>query len=235
MVIFWRCTMIDIHSHILFKLDDGSKDLDMSLNMIKKLQKLGFSDFILTPHYRPSKNYTATIEERQKRFKQLEDRLKKENSTANIYLGTEFDATDDLHHEIELAPSMNHKKFILLDCMNKTSDFTEIAHNMHVKGYTLIIAHVERVLSMSIRYIELLKKQGVLFQLNLSSLSPKSPLREKRRAKILVKKKLVDFIGTDLHSESTDEVEMGLKKLKKLANPHFFQLITKENALSFLL
>ena len=43
--------MIDIHSHIIAGIDDGSKDIEMTINMLKKAEKSGTTDIIATPHF----------------------------------------------------------------------------------------------------------------------------------------------------------------------------------------
>ena len=43
--------MVDIHSHILAEIDDGSKDMEMTINMLKKSEKSGTTDIIATPHF----------------------------------------------------------------------------------------------------------------------------------------------------------------------------------------
>ena len=43
--------MIDIHSHIVFEVDDGSKSIEQSLQMLHEARKAGFSKVIVTPHY----------------------------------------------------------------------------------------------------------------------------------------------------------------------------------------
>lgn len=227
--------MVDIHSHILFGLDDGSKTIEESLSMIRNLKELGFKDLILTPHYRPSKNYVADRSEREKKIKELRQAVKKENISVNLYLGTEFDISDDLHNEIMLYPTMNDKKVILLDCLNTQKDLSETIHNLTVKGYQVIIAHVERMDALSIDYIQLLKNIGVKFQLNLGSLSYRSGFKIRRRAKKLIKLKLIDFIGSDLHNVDTEDIERGLNRLKKLSSGNYFKLISHLNALHYLL
>ena len=43
--------MTDIHSHILFDVDDGSRNLEESIELLKMMQEIGFKNIILTPHY----------------------------------------------------------------------------------------------------------------------------------------------------------------------------------------
>ena len=53
--------MVDTHNHILFNIDDGCKNIEESIILLKKMQELGFKKIILTPHYikgtEPSYNY----------------------------------------------------------------------------------------------------------------------------------------------------------------------------------
>ena len=49
--------MIDIHSHIIYGIDDGCKTLDESIQTILNLKRVGFDRLILTPHYLNGSNY----------------------------------------------------------------------------------------------------------------------------------------------------------------------------------
>ena len=53
--------MIDFHSHILYGIDDGSSDIEESIEIIKKMRTLGFDKIILTPHYIVDSKYSAKI------------------------------------------------------------------------------------------------------------------------------------------------------------------------------
>ena len=62
--------MTDIHSHILFNVDDGSKSIEESIELLKKLHKIGFNNVILTPHYIKDSEYSSkNKEKKQKQFK----------------------------------------------------------------------------------------------------------------------------------------------------------------------
>ena len=51
--------LIDVHCHILYGIDDGSKTIDESIEMIKKMKGIGFTDIIITPHYIEGTSYDA--------------------------------------------------------------------------------------------------------------------------------------------------------------------------------
>ena len=48
--------MVDVHSHILPFVDDGSDSLESSVELVKKLANEGVTDIILTPHYKRGVN-----------------------------------------------------------------------------------------------------------------------------------------------------------------------------------
>ena len=68
--------MTDIHSHILFGVDDGSKTIEESISLLKELQKAGFDKVILTPHFIMDSNYNSTYEENYYRYCTLKDKAK---------------------------------------------------------------------------------------------------------------------------------------------------------------
>ena len=56
--------MIDIHSHILNNIDDGSRSINESIEILKNMKECGFTDIILTPHYILDTKYQNTIKDR---------------------------------------------------------------------------------------------------------------------------------------------------------------------------
>ena len=54
--------MIDIHTHILPGIDDGSRSMDESIEIIKKASSCGVTDIIVTPHYITGSNFEITIQ-----------------------------------------------------------------------------------------------------------------------------------------------------------------------------
>ena len=51
--------MTDLHSHILFDVDDGSNTIEESLELLRKLKSIGFNNVILTPHYIENTEYNS--------------------------------------------------------------------------------------------------------------------------------------------------------------------------------
>lgn len=68
--------MIDIHSHIIPKLDDGSKSMDMTLEMLKNAERDGTKEIVATPHYLLEYG-EATIQEVKEYVKEINSIIKK--------------------------------------------------------------------------------------------------------------------------------------------------------------
>ena len=76
--------MTDIHSHILFSLDDGSYSIEESLKLLKKMKSLGYNNIILTPHYIKGSDYNANNERKRNNFYLLKEAIKEQNLNINI-------------------------------------------------------------------------------------------------------------------------------------------------------
>ena len=72
--------MIDFHTHILPNVDDGSKSVEETFNLIKEAESVGFDSIISTSHYIEN-YYESPVEERQEWINALSMALKKENIT----------------------------------------------------------------------------------------------------------------------------------------------------------
>ena len=87
--------MIDIHSHILPNIDDGSISIDETFNMIKEAQNVGFEAIVATSHY--MENYYETdTPEREVWVNAIYENLKAKNIDIKLYLGNEIYLSENL-------------------------------------------------------------------------------------------------------------------------------------------
>ncbi|MBP3338883.1 MAG: hypothetical protein J6L69_05730 [Lachnospiraceae bacterium] len=194
----------DIHCHIIPGVDDGSKDLAESIGMIEIAAKSGITDIILTPHYKPGR-----LEHSKERFfKELETLKKhvKDNGfDVNLYLGTELMFSEDCIELLENDKilSMNDSKHILVEFrpMDSAKYIKDCLYKITCCGYTPVLAHVERYVSMIEAYddIEEIINRGALIQVNASSVIGKIGGKVKKFIKMLMKYDMLHFIGTDAH------------------------------------
>lgn len=198
--------IVDIHCHILPGVDDGAKNLEMSQEMLDIAHAEGISTIIATPHHMPEGRNVSPkgIAERVRQLQQYAD-LKKYNMT--ILPGNElyyYSEASDMLEEEKICPLAGTTyvlvEFSPMDTGNYIRNSLAELQNM---GYEPIIAHVERYMSLCkppFDKIEELRKMGILVQVNAASImggfgKPTKSLTEK-----LLKKQLVDFVGTDAHS-----------------------------------
>lgn len=193
----------DIHSHVVYGVDDGARNLDMSIEMLRNAHMQGVRNIVCTPHsYGDIKQYLKNI-------KTLQEQIKKENINVNLYSGCEIYCDEGninrIIVELNLGsiPTINKTKYVLVE-FNPYADANEIIKCVRLlreHGYKIIIAHVERYynLSKEDRWLSLLKEWGCLFQVNAYSVFDERDLQIKMFAQKLLKEKYVTFLGSDAH------------------------------------
>ena len=98
--------MIDFHTHILPNIDDGSKSIEETFNLISEAEKAGFEAVISTSHY--MENYYETdVPEREVWVKAILENLRPKNITTNLYLGNEIYFTESVRGRIPPTQSYN--------------------------------------------------------------------------------------------------------------------------------
>lgn len=192
---------IDIHSHLIPGIDDGAKTIEDSLGLINELNKIGFSQFITTPHVMPPvwKNNPSII---KKGEKEVQVALNKSNlsfkAAAEYMLDYQF--LDILKNE-QLLTLKDNYLLVEMSYLNPPINIQEILYDIQIAGYTPILAHPERYLFLhqNFDFYTTLKKMGCLFQLNLLSVVGYYGLPVLKTAEKLLKQRMIDFVGSDLH------------------------------------
>ena len=193
---------VDIHSHLLPGIDDGSQSLKESLRLIKQLHLLGYTKLITTPHiisdYYPNNREIIT-----EKLHIVQEALKVEEIDITLEAAAEYYVDMRFLNSIEDENLLTFKKHYVLfetDYMTKPMILKEVIRNLLHKGYIPVLAHPERYtyLHNDIEAHKRLKALGVLFQINAKSLYNKSKPSYKI-ALTLIKLGLVDFVGSDTH------------------------------------
>lgn len=191
--------MIDIHTHIIPFVDDGSPSVEASLEMLKREICDGVTDIIVTPHYRLNM-YERNPQVIRERF----ELLVKEAAALPIklYLGQEIALRGAIVSRLERGEifSLNASKYVLLEFdYNNEVDIDSVVYDLIVSGYKPIIAHIERYAYLKVQGAEELKKNGALLQINASSVVDDFRKEYKKRALNYLKCGLVDIVASDLH------------------------------------
>lgn len=197
---------IDMHSHLLPGIDDGSPDAATSVSYIKKMMELGYRKFITTPHIYPDL-YPNTRETITAALQVLKEKLKEEQLDVEVHAAAEYFIDDLFADRLRNGEELLtlHQNFVLVEIsfMQAPSDLKNILFDLIVKGYQPVLAHPERYSYYHSRkeVYHRFKDQGCLLQINLLSLSGYYGKGVQEAAHYLVDQKLVDLIGTDLHHE----------------------------------
>ncbi|WP_111709664.1 tyrosine-protein phosphatase [Lutibacter citreus] len=217
---------IDIHSHLLPNIDDGAKSFEDSVSLIKTLHSFGVNNFVTTPHIMDGV-WNNNPEIIQNKLFQLKDYLKTHNlADIKIRAAAEYMLDSNFEHLLDTEKLLTIKdNYLLIEMsyLNPPINLKDLLFKIQIKGYTPILAHPERYVFYHNNYNEYLKlkEAGCLFQLNLLSLSNYYGPDIKKVAIKLLKDGLINFVGTDTHSERHLKFleSINNKKLLKLISP----------------
>ncbi len=192
--------MIDIHSHVLPFVDDGSSSMEDSISLVKEAVKNGVKHLILTPHYRePYFHETGELKESFEKFK---NEVLKNGLDINLYLGEEIFLSKDYKVLLKDGKllTLNNTKFVLVE-FGVCTDFemTEMIYSIVKSGFKPIVAHVERYANIDETLANEIKHLGGFIQVNSGAIVDALNLKTKRRVKKLFESGVVDFVASDVH------------------------------------
>jgi protein-tyrosine phosphatase len=229
--------IIDMHSHLLPGVDDGSPDVETSLSLIRSLTDIGFKKFITTPHIY-SELYPNSPKTLQPAYEILQAAMAKEGMDIPIRYAAEYFLDDHVDHLLKegepLLTIQENKILVETSFVQPPLDLDRRLFDLQVAGYQVILAHPERYPYWHIdkqKYHEL-RERGILLQVNLLSLTGYygKPIAEV--ARYLVKEELVDLVGTDCHHDRhASTLLKEVSTINKLLDP----LLRKDKLLNPLL
>lgn len=196
---------VDMHNHLLPGIDDGSKSVEESLELIKGLGGLGFKQFICTPHIMEDihPNTKSTI---QTAYTSLSQALKENSSKAKIYAAAEHMVDDGIMPLIakdNLCVMPGGYVLIEMSYLAESKALFQTILDIQNLGYKPILAHPERYNYYHYNFdmYKQIKDAGCLLQLNLLSISRYYGTEVKVAALTMLKSGMYDFVGTDLHHQ----------------------------------
>ena len=204
--------LIDIHCHILPKVDDGPESVEESLKILKDMKRQGIKHVIVTPHYRPEM-FEPSMKRVIYSYRHLRDIAYEMG--VSMSLGCEYYRNEQIidHMDNRKRPSMAGSRYVLIEfSMNDLfPTVRNYVYELVTHGYQPIVAHVERYFCcQKMEKIQELKDMGALVQLNAGSVLGEEGWKLKIFCLDLMKKDLVDFIASDTHN--TSDRKLNLKK-----------------------
>ena len=196
---------IDIHSHILWGLDDGAATREDMIAMLTDAYEDGARALCLTSHFEPE-NFAYDVETMRARFDEAKLYAEENLKGLELYLGNELSIRHDGVECLRQGSclSLAGGRYVLIDFFG-LSEYAQLkrgVENFMCAGYVPIVAHVERYAFMQgkLREIAELSREGVLFQVNSNSLmKSERNSRSRRMAEKLLARGLADFVASDAH------------------------------------
>jgi len=234
--------MIDIHSHILPGLDDGSKNMEETLGMVRQLYEAGFRTLIATPHVLEGRDFLSSSEILAT-TERVRECVAKAGIPIEILPGAEnyiFPEMAKWAREGKLVTLGNTGKYLLVEFpMLEIPHYTDqVFFELQVLGITPVLAHPERNKGLSDEPERLVDwaKKGILFQLDLRSLSGHYGPQSKRLAELMLHSDLIHFVGSDAHRVSRSEQTYleALQSVEDIVGETRYQELTRLNSLTIL-
>jgi len=195
----------DMHSHLLPGIDDGSPNLEITIELINGLTQLGFKKLITTPHIMWDM-YQNTREDILDRYENLKQELKSAGVSIEIGVAAEYFLDDNVKKILaDKKPLLTiYDNFVLVEfsMASEPIDFREILFEMQMQEYQPVIAHPERYIyhERNKDFFEDLKTSGYYFQLNIMSLAGAYGKAVNDLARYFIKHQYYELAGTDLHN-----------------------------------
>ena len=195
---------IDIHTHILPFLDDGSKDLVMTENMLLQAKDENISEIIATPHFLYRSN-------KYDKNKLLETFIKVNNLINDLGVDIKLHLGNELFFDIDSKKVIDNNecltlaksKYVLIEFSHRwRKDIVQnLIYNIELLGYKIILAHIERYENFyDEKVLADFINKGCLAQINSDSIFTKNKAREKYLLK-LIENNYIHFVASDCHSD----------------------------------
>jgi protein-tyrosine phosphatase len=197
--------MVDIHHHLLWALDDGSKSLEMSVEMARASAATGVTHVVCTPHANGSWNFDPELN--RAKVAELQARLDQEQIDLQIGLGCDFHLSYDNIQDAKSDParfSINGLGYLLVELPDYgvPRGLNETFYELQLAGLTPILTHPERnpTLQADINRIVDWMRGGLLIQVTADSVTGKMGKTAHKIALDLLEKRWVHFLATDAHN-----------------------------------
>jgi len=224
---------IDLHSHLIPGIDDGSRSMEESLTLLRGMKALGYEKIITTPHIMLDA-YRNTPEIIKRGLESLCEAVKEEGIDIEIEAAAEYYLDDgfyDLLHQGDMLAIKGNYLLFETSYISKPIQLEEMIFEISAAGYKPLLAHPERY-----RYVKdpkkefsRLKELGVMFQVNLNSFGGYYGHEAKEHALFLSKHGMIDFLGSDVHYRKQVESLTKIFESKYYRDIYIYNTIKNES------
>lgn len=211
--------MVDLHSHVLFEIDDGSESIEESVEILKKAQSSGIKKMMVTPHFTIGEDVQEFVDRRNRRLLVLKEAAGEEGIALELKAGAEVYITDELFNEDRLDLLCFEDSNVMLSEFKyhalRGDTLLGYVDEIQSRGIKMLVAHPERYsyLMNDVRLLEALVRRNVILQVNAISLFEES--EEGEFARFLLKNNLAGVVASDIHHPSSKRLA-AMKKLGEM-------------------
>jgi protein-tyrosine phosphatase len=193
--------LIDIHSHVLYGLDDGARTLEDSVAMVRMAAEHGTTDLVATPHANPSFHFDPQV---------VQERLAEVSAASGnvlrLHSGCDFHLSYDNIEDALLNPrkyTINRHRYLMVEFSEMLifNNTAEIFSRLEQAGMTPVITHPERndLLRQRVDQIAAWVEAGACVQVTAQSLLGEFGRRAAEFSRTLLDRRLVHFLASDAH------------------------------------
>ena len=228
--------MIDFHTHIIPNIDDGSRSIEETFNLIQEAKEVGFEGIVLTSHY--IENYYETdVPERDIWVKAISDNLKNKGIETDLYLGNEIYMSENMMNLLidGKASTINNSCYVLFEMpLNaEPMNLYDVIYSLQENKLIPVLAHPERYsfIQKEPELVYDLIEKGVLMQANYGSILGQYG----EKAEIIVRRffenNMIHFLGSDVHRQNSiyKRVPQALEEIKEIVGEEKLKELTTIN------
>jgi len=200
--------MIDMHSHLLFGVDDGPVTIEDTLRIVEMAATEGITDMIATPHaFNP--HYHVSREEIESQIELLKDVVESAKMPVTLHTGQEVRLCPDLVEKLltKEALTLANSRYLLLELPSQAipAYTVNMIQSLLGEGYIPIIAHPERnrAIAEKPERLERLVRHGALAQITAGSVAGHFGKGVQKLSIQLMEANLIHTYGSDVHNLKT--------------------------------
>jgi protein-tyrosine phosphatase len=193
--------LIDIHSHVLYGLDDGARTLEDSVAMVRMAAEHGTTDLVATPHANPNYRFDPQLVEER-----LAEVAAASGNVLRLHSGSDFHLSYDNIQDAIANPrkyTINQHRYLMVEFSDLLifNNTAEILSRLEEAGMTPVITHPERnaLLRQRVDQIAAWVAEGARVQVTAQSLLGEFGRRAAEFSRTLLDRQLVHFLASDAH------------------------------------